>query len=234
MVIVPHPDDELGAGGTLYEFAARGLSTGLITLTRGEKGRTLGLCAPEDLGEMRRQELARAAADLRVGYFEHADFPDSGSAAIGPDPYPGIPRGTGKPGDGLPNHPEAVDFLRERLAAFQPRIVITFPPDGSNGHADHVATSRFVREAWAEASPASVLYFYAYDGPLPAGVERKFPVTHRIELSREAAIAKLRAQGRHQTQALSGTRFLQQFPERTFFETFHLPGYPGPVLGELL
>ncbi|MCX7739672.1 MAG: PIG-L family deacetylase, partial [Meiothermus sp.] len=41
LVVVPHPDDEVfGAGGTLIQYAEWGRETGLITLTRGEAGRT--------------------------------------------------------------------------------------------------------------------------------------------------------------------------------------------------
>ncbi|MFX5108402.1 PIG-L family deacetylase, partial [Acinetobacter baumannii] len=42
LVVVPHPDDEsFGAGGALLLAKRAGLRTGILTLTRGEAGRTL-------------------------------------------------------------------------------------------------------------------------------------------------------------------------------------------------
>ena len=60
LLIVPHPDDEVyGASGTLMEYLAAGESCGLVTLTRGEAGRTLGLCdGPAELARMRAVELS--------------------------------------------------------------------------------------------------------------------------------------------------------------------------------
>ena len=78
LVVVPHPDDEsFGAGGALLLAKEAGLKTGVLTLTRGEAGRTLGLCPPEELPRVRVEELKRAAAVLQVDYLEVLDYPNA-------------------------------------------------------------------------------------------------------------------------------------------------------------
>lgn len=83
LLIVPHPDDEVyGASGTLMEYLAAGESCGLVTLTRGEAGRTLGLCdGPEELARMRAVELAACLEVIGLtttpgSLHEQHQFPD--------------------------------------------------------------------------------------------------------------------------------------------------------------
>ncbi|MGC8904985.1 PIG-L deacetylase family protein [Thermus sp.] len=212
LVVVAHPDDEtFGAGGALLLAKEAGLRTGILTLTRGEAGRTLGLCPPEVLPEVRLSELKRAAEILRVDFLEALAFPN----ALPPERGAG-PRGKAS-GEGLSDHPEAVLAVRDRLLALRPRYVLTFPPDGINGHPDHVAASRYAKEA-AEGL-AQVVYFVRPQGPLPA--------THRLRLPEWALARKLRALAQHRTQALSVLDFMERYPERLWTETFHLPGANG-------
>ncbi len=209
LVVVPHPDDEtFGAGGTLLLAKEAGLRTGILTLTRGEAGKTLGLCPPEALPEVRLAELKRAAEILGVDFLEALAFPN----ALPLEREPG-PRGKAS-GKGLSDHPEAALAVRERLLALRPRYVLTFPPDGINGHPDHVAASRYAKEA-AEGL-AQVVYFVRPQGPLP--------VTHRLRLPEWALARKLQALAQHKTQALSVLAFMERHPERLWTETFHLAG----------
>lgn len=185
-----------------------GLRTGVLTLTRGEAGRTLGLCPEEALGQVRTEELRRAAALLEVDHLEVLDFPN------------GLPQeaegeGRGKAtGQGLLEHPEAEAAIRERLLRLRPRFVLTFPPDGLNGHPDHVAASRYATQA-AEGL-AQVVYPVRPEGP--------WPVTHRLRLPEWALARKLQALAQHRTQALSVLSFMEKYPERLWTETFYLPG----------
>ncbi|WP_117238575.1 PIG-L deacetylase family protein [Thermus sediminis] len=212
LVVVPHPDDEtLGAGGALLLAKASGLRTSVLTLTRGEAGRTLGLCPPEDLPKVRLEELGRAAEILGVDHLEALAFPN----AL-PQEGEGGPRGRAT-GKGLAHHPEAREAIRERLLRLRPRFVLTFPPDGINGHPDHVATSLYAQEA-AEGL-AQVVYFVPPEGP--------WPVTHRLCLPEWALSRKLKALAQHRTQALSILGFMGRYPERLWTETFHLPGSEG-------
>ncbi|MFC0596373.1 PIG-L deacetylase family protein [Thermus composti] len=212
LVVVPHPDDEtFGAGGALLLAKEAGLRTGILTLTQGEAGRTLGLCPPEALGEVRRKELARAAEILGVDFLEVLSFPNGL-----PQGAEGGERGRAS-GESLLDHPEAEAAIRERLLALRPRYLITFPPDGINGHPDHVAASRYATQA--AQGLAQVVYFVRPDGP--------YPVTHRLRLPDWALARKLQALAQHKTQALSVLAFLERHPERLWTETFHQVGAEG-------
>ncbi|MFN3179189.1 MAG: PIG-L deacetylase family protein [Thermus sp.] len=222
LVVVPHPDDEsFGAGGVLLFAKKAGLRTGILTLTRGEAGRTLGLCPPEELPRVRTQELERAAGILEVDFLEVLSFPNALPQAVSSEHRAAEdPRGLAS-GKGLLDHPEAEAAIRERLLAQRPRYVLTFPPDGINGHPDHVAASRYATQA-AEGL-AQVVYFVRPEG--------SWPVTHRLRLPEWALARKLKALAQHRTQALSLLDFMERYPERLWTETFHLPGARGTQEG---
>lgn len=232
LVIVPHPDDEVfGAGGTLIEYARRGLETGLITLTKGEAGRTLGLCPPQDLGEFRAQELKRAVDILEIGYFELFDFPNGKPNTA----LEGEARGVGfEAHQGVAEHPEIVDLLLWRLQLLRPRAIITFAPNGGNRHFDHVATHQFVTRAVKNSGQRIDVFYYAPPKPLPEFAEGWLPPTHIRHIPMEVLLQKLRAMAQHRTQALSVLQFMDRFAGRLALESFHLAGYTGPLQNELL
>ena len=65
MTVHAHPDDEaIGTGGVLARYADEGLRTVLVTCTGGEVGEIAhpDLATPDNLGEVRRRELAAANA----------------------------------------------------------------------------------------------------------------------------------------------------------------------------
>lgn len=211
LLIVPHPDDEVyGAAGTLMDLLSAGHSCGLVTLTRGEAGRTLGLAdGPEELARMRAAELA-ACLDV-IGLTRHPGSVHEQHAF--PDKY-------------LKDQPfgPLVEVAREALERHRPETVLTFAPNGSNGHPDHVTTHRAVRAAW-ESLPAGQrprLWYYASDTPperedlraawLPPTLRRD--VTHHVT-------RKLQAIACHRTQALSTVDFIRKFPDRVTEETFY-------------
>ncbi len=217
LVIVPHPDDEVfGAGGTLLELADQGCSTGLITLTRGDKGRDLGLCERDKLPGLREEELRAAAEALGIGQLELHTFPDQGAAER-------------KDGEGIGGHPEIIELLVERLQALRPKAVLTFPPNGINGHPDHVATSRFVSEALRRTG-ASDLYYYA----VAENTKGYLLPTHVLELSRKTLMRKFSAMARYKSQALSVLAFMERVPERLFIESFHKVGHEGEQIKGLI
>lgn len=232
LVIVPHPDDEVfGAGGTLIQYAQGGLETGLITLTKGEAGRTLGLCAAEDLGAFRNEELKKAAEILQVGNLEIYDFPNGLPNAS----KEGEARGTGfATSNGVADHPEIVDLLIWRLEVLRPRAIITFAPNGSNRHPDHVATHQFVARAVEKSAQKVKLFYYAASQPIPEFADGWLPPNHIRHLPMEVLLQKLKAMAQHRTQALSVLQFMNRFGGRLASETFHLVGYDGPVQNELL
>jgi LmbE family N-acetylglucosaminyl deacetylase len=238
LLIVPHPDDEVfGAGGLFAKMAAHGKQVATVTLTRGSAGRTLNLCTQAELPHKRESELRAALAVLGVTTAYIWDYHD-----YVPDNSRGIPHH-----DGLQaaDSGEIIARLVEVIEATEPRAVLTFAPNGANGHPDHVTTNRLTLQALAAArhAPASLYYFAAekpYDGEARAGflspeairAQHLYP-THYVDI--DAFIeAKLQAMGKHKTQALSVLMFMERFARRLRVEAFHRaqPDYPegyGPV-----
>ncbi|HWK11140.1 MAG TPA: PIG-L deacetylase family protein [Vicinamibacterales bacterium] len=130
-----HPDDESFWGaGIAMKYAAAGARTVLVCATRGERGTTGDppLCAVEDLGACREQELRDAAAIIGFDELHVLDYRDRE----------------------LSDAP--VDGIRLTLVALirrlRPAAVLTFDPEGGNRHPDHMAVSRFTTDAIAAAS----------------------------------------------------------------------------------
>ena len=211
LLIVPHPDDEVyGAAGTLMEYLAAGESCGLVTLTRGEAGRTLGLCdSPEELARLRAVELAACLEVIGLtttpgSVHEQHSFPDK---------Y-------------LKDYPfeELVEVAREAMERLRPETVLTFPPNGSNGHPDHVTTHRAVKAAWDCLPPEQRprLWYYASETPPENEALRAewLPPNIRRDVSGHVT-RKLQAIACHRSQALSTVDFIRKFPERITSETFY-------------
>lgn len=217
LLIVPHPDDEVyGTGGTIAEYVARGRRVGLVTLTRGEKGRTLGLCNQDELAATRDLELLASVATLGIHEFRQHDFPDGGLADV--------PREA------------AIDRVLAEVEALRPRVVVTFPPDGSNGHRDHVATHQIAVSALERSGlPGRGTSLFYFAGPEPFTEEGRplwKPPTHARDVT-PYLVTKLTAIGCHRSQALSTADFLRRRAARIVTETFHraVPEWTGPGLG---
>lgn len=240
MLVVPHPDDEVfGLGGTLVRGAAEGRRSALLTLTRGGAGRSLGLAPQDEVPRLREEELRASVAELGVDELilkDHDDYVTSADRGL--EPRPGL--------RGVPAGALAAEVGRE-LDRLRPRALVTFGPNGGNGHPDHVATHEAVQRALDEGAAAPErLYWYASDAPY-AGPGREgfldpeairsthLTPTHRVELGREELEAKIRAMAQHRSQALSVLTFMGQLSHRLFVETFHRaapearPGGPRTV-----
>jgi LmbE family N-acetylglucosaminyl deacetylase len=143
MAVLAHPDDEsLGFGGILAKYAAEGIETSLVTATRGERGwfgdehEYPGL---EALGQMREAELRAAAAVLGIRSVDFLEYID---------------------GELDQAHPaEVVAKIAGHLRRVKPNVVVTFGPDGSYGHPDHIAISQFITAAIIEAASPDSLYY---------------------------------------------------------------------------
>jgi LmbE family N-acetylglucosaminyl deacetylase len=210
LVIVPHPDDEtFGSGGTILARLARGEPCGVLTLTLGDAGKTLGLCdTREELGALRHQELQACLDALGLlghpgSVHEQHRYPDGQVAA---------------------HLPQVTAVVADALARHQPEIILTFPPDGLNGHPDHVATHAAVHAAW-QALPVTdrpALWYYALPREsLGTVTDRYLPPTHTEDVS-AFVTAKLRAMGCHRSQGLTLANTLRRFPERVTHEPFHI------------
>ena len=137
LLIFAHPDDEsVFAAGLACRTVAGGGVAALCTATPGEHGK-LGdppVCPRERLGATRQVELMNACAELGIGPVRVLGYPDRGLASA------------------------PVDTIRRQLVeiirAVRPQVVVTFDPNGSNLHPDHVAISRFAGDAVAAAGDA--------------------------------------------------------------------------------
>lgn len=77
LAVFAHPDDpEVGCGGTLARWAARGAEVHLVIANRGDKGSFDPATDPDALAEHRAEEVARAAAVLGLAAVEHLGIPD--------------------------------------------------------------------------------------------------------------------------------------------------------------
>lgn len=132
-----HPDDEsFMCAGTVAMLADRGVEVTLACATRGEEGQPGNppLCSKEEVGRMREGELRAACEALGIRKLHLLGYRDRQLAAAPPE--------------------EIRAKLVALIRAHRPQIVVTFDPNGANGHADHVAISRFTADAVAAAADA--------------------------------------------------------------------------------
>jgi LmbE family N-acetylglucosaminyl deacetylase len=161
--VVAHPDDEsLIAGGTLAVAAAAGAATGVVSLTRGERGPiTAGADATgETLGEVREAELEAAARELGVDWAVCLHYPDG--------ELPWIDREA------------AAAELSALLVRHSTTVVLTFGADGLYWHPDHIATRELVSLAIGRLDRPIEVYEAAWpSGLVPqlvaAATERGLP-----------------------------------------------------------
>lgn len=196
VVIVPHPDDESAlCGGLITRALRKGAEVSIVFVTSGTHGRTLGLCEQSDLAPERKKEAKLAAGILGVTDIRFLNYPDYD------------PRGQKKF-----DWPDAKKKLRACVE--DNSIIVTFPPNGINGHPDHVRCSSLAREV-AEEKDAALLYStsaqagtaYMMDAASymkPQDRQKLYlPPTHVMKLTAEEMAAKLWALSHYRTQALS-------------------------------
>src|SRR2546428_10590643 len=88
--VFAHPDDEGTMSGALLQYSTLGVETGLACATRGEVGEIAdpALATPENLGEVREEEMRAAAGVLGARNLWFLDYRDSGMAGPPVLPYP--------------------------------------------------------------------------------------------------------------------------------------------------
>jgi len=141
-----HPDDECYLSAGLMARAARqDQRVVCVTATFGEAGVTDESRWPADrLADIRRDELARSLAILGVDEHHWLGLPDGGCAEADAEPM--------------------IRKIAAIIAAVQPRIVVTFGPDGITDHPDHKAVGAWTTAAFDRAAPRGAeLWFPAYE-----------------------------------------------------------------------
>ena len=126
LVAVAHPDDELGAAGSILAQRARGDRVVILWLTRGEMTEAFGPVPREEVIE-RRRKMGERAGEILGAETRFLDFPDTAVEAT----------------------PEAARRVARVIAEVEPDGVVTFGRAWVRGfrHPDHQATGKIVRDA---------------------------------------------------------------------------------------
>ncbi|MDA1219421.1 MAG: PIG-L family deacetylase [Chloroflexi bacterium] len=145
-----HPDDEgFGSGGTLAMLASRGAKVTLVCSTNGDVGEISDpdLATPENLYQVRQEELRQAMQVTGVKDVRFLNYRDSGMAGTEDNNHPNS------------LHQAAPDQVVGQLVAIiheiRPNIVITHDPYGGYGHPDHQAVCRHATSAFSVAADAA-------------------------------------------------------------------------------
>ncbi|RXT13876.1 PIG-L deacetylase family protein [Ammoniphilus sp. CFH 90114] len=120
LFIFAHPD-AFATGATIAKYASAGVEIHLFCATRGEAGKTgnPAQCLPEELADVREQELHRAAKQLGIEHLYVLRYPDGRLDQIPPV--------------------ELSEEILKYMDKIRPHVAITFPPHGISGHKDHKA-----------------------------------------------------------------------------------------------
>ena len=160
MHVHAHPDDEASKGAaSTAMYVAQGVRVRVVTCTGGERGDILNpalVVDPEQLAQLRREEMARSVAILGVEH-EWLGFVDSGFPEG--DPPPPLPDGCFAAID----LEEATAPLIEQIIQFQPHVVTTYDEHGGYPHPDHIRTHEVTMAAVAQAAPlwqVSKVYYH--------------------------------------------------------------------------
>jgi len=156
LCVLAHPDDEsLGTGGILARYAAEGVTTAVVTATRGERGR-IGTERPGAgiAGPIRERELRAAAAELGVSDLSLLGFLDGEVDRVEPH--------------------AAISRIAAEVRRLRPDVVVTFPGDGTYGHPDHIAVSQLTGAALVAAADPAFRGAAEIDLPATPHTTRKF------------------------------------------------------------
>ncbi|EEI17713.1 mycothiol conjugate amidase Mca [Corynebacterium lipophiloflavum] len=150
LAVHAHPDDESSKGAaTMARYVSEGHRVKVVTCTDGQRGDILNpaMNRPgvlENMMEVRREEMARAAAALGVEH-EWMGYEDSGLPEG--DPLPPLPEGC----FALADTTEATASLVKVIREFKPHVIITYDENGGYPHPDHLKVHEISMQAWEKA-----------------------------------------------------------------------------------
>ncbi len=151
LFIGAHPDDEtFGIGGTLAKYTAAGVKVYYICATRGEAGtaEAASMRGFSSVGDMRWDELERAAGILGLAGVIYLGYRDSGMAGTPDNHHP----------DSLNMAPleEVAGRIVKVIRKLKPQVIITHDPLGGYGHPDHIAVNKAVVTAFKVAGDSAI------------------------------------------------------------------------------
>ena len=134
-----HPDDEsISMGGTLADYAARGVPVTVVTATRGEAGEIHNRDdvdeAREVLGDIREAEERAACSLLGVEDIAFLGYRDSGMMGTLENDHAGS--------FWRADFMEATERLVRVIRSRKPLVVTAYDPFGGYGHPDHIQVHR--------------------------------------------------------------------------------------------
>ena len=146
LAVFAHPDDEgFGSGGTLAMLVKRGAKVTLVCATNGDVGEISdpSLATPDNLAQVRQEELRQAMAVTGVSDIRFLNYRDSGMVGADDNTHPDSLH-QAEPAKAVG---QIVDIIRE----VQPEAIITHDPSGGYGHPDHRAVCQHATAAFHQA-----------------------------------------------------------------------------------
>ncbi|MFC5700351.1 PIG-L deacetylase family protein [Cohnella faecalis] len=202
--IYAHPDDESFLSACMIRrLADQEQAPVLLLATRGDAGGKNGFASQltrEQLGELREREMEAAARVLGLTAVSHLGIPDGRLDEA--------------------DETEVASRIAEFANLHGARTLVTFPPDGGNGHRDHVAISRFTTAAVVSGRCETVreLYYVMSAGLAEQGIAPDMTIDAKPMWEMKA-----RALWAHESQRLAIERYFGQgaaFSESRRYETF--------------
>ena len=189
-----HPDDEtMLAGGALALLAHAGANVHYLCATRGEGGETgePPLCQPEQLGEVREDELACAVHALHGASLDFLGYCDP---RVGPDEE--LFAYTNQPG-------EVVHHLLAEVREKDIQAIVTHGLNGEYGHPAHALSYRAAHQAVESLGTAAPLLYCVMASfpahPRPRLMNKDQPAHFVLDIT-PALPTKTKAALCHQTQ----------------------------------
>ncbi|MCM3750304.1 PIG-L family deacetylase [Paenibacillus pasadenensis] len=210
-LLFAHPDDETFLAAALSrKLADEGHPPVLLVATRGDagmRGSEQAKLLGSGLGAARERELADAARILGIGAVGQLGYPD------------------GKLEEA--DEKEAVRRAAEFLRTYKPSALVTFPPDGGNGHPDHKAISRIGTRLVKEGHISGLNQLYYVASP---ALEEQGRTAELTLDSAEQWTAKAAALAAHTSQSDTIARYfgdLSAPPKDWRYERFYLAWEDG-------
>jgi N-acetyl-1-D-myo-inositol-2-amino-2-deoxy-alpha-D-glucopyranoside deacetylase len=149
LLVHAHPDDEsIGTGATMAKYAAEGARVTLVTCTLGELGEIippdLRHLFPDELGQHRIVELARACAAL--GVKDHRFL--GGEGRYRDSGMMGLPDNDDPRCFWQADVDEAAQALAKVINEVEPSVIVTYDASGNYGHPDHIQAHRVTKRAY--------------------------------------------------------------------------------------
>ncbi len=156
-----HPDDEgFASGGLLAMLAAGGARVTLVCATNGDVGEISdpSLATPENLWQVRQQELRNAMAVTGIDDLRFLNYRDSGMDGADDNRHPNAYCNA--------DAAAVVSRLAGIISETNPHVVLTHDPSGGYGHPDHKAMCAHATAAVARAADpdgaAPLLYYVCF------------------------------------------------------------------------